>query len=332
MDGKLGYIRIFTFSVNDPQMFVDEFVRLVKELPQEGLIIDVRGNGGGHIHAAERLLQVLTPREIEPERAQFITSRLNLQLCRAHAPSDRFEGLDLSDWIESIQESVRTGATYSLGFPITPREDCNDIGQKYQGPVLLITDALCYSATDMFAASFADHRIGPILGVHANTGAGGANVWSYNLLRKLLGDDVYSPLPHGADMRVAIRRTTRVGENAGGVVEDLGVPPTAVYRMTEADVRGSNEGLIQKAAEMLESETIYGLGVRREGARLHLATKNVSYVEVAINNRTLAAVDVENDAAEVDLEQLGASAPFKLVLRGFDEDQQLVAAHRRSIE
>ena len=55
--GEFGYIRIFTFSVNDPEAFIDEFIRLIELLPQEGLIVDVRGNGGGHIYASEGLLQ-----------------------------------------------------------------------------------------------------------------------------------------------------------------------------------------------------------------------------------------------------------------------------------
>ena len=41
--GTFGHLRIFTFSVQDPAAFVDEFVRLVALLPQKGLILDVRG-------------------------------------------------------------------------------------------------------------------------------------------------------------------------------------------------------------------------------------------------------------------------------------------------
>jgi len=77
-----------------------------------------------------------------------------------------------------------------------------------------ITDARCYSATDIFYAGFADHRIGPVLGVDANTGAGGANVWTHGLLHQLVTtrEGVRSPyrdLPGEVDMRVAIRRTLR---------------------------------------------------------------------------------------------------------------------------
>ena len=59
----VGYIRIRTFSVEEDKPFVNEFVRLIKMLPKNGLIIDVRGNGGGLITAAERLLQTLTSKK-----------------------------------------------------------------------------------------------------------------------------------------------------------------------------------------------------------------------------------------------------------------------------
>ena len=39
--------------------------------------------------------------------------------------------------------------------------------------MVLVTDARCYSTTDIFCAGFQDHGIGRILGVGAATGAGG---------------------------------------------------------------------------------------------------------------------------------------------------------------
>ena len=71
---------------------------------------------------------------------------------------------------------MTTGAAYSTALPLYPADLVNDVGQVYQGPVVLVTDAQCYSACDIFAAGFQDHEIGPVLGVDANTGAGGANV------------------------------------------------------------------------------------------------------------------------------------------------------------
>ena len=117
------------------------------------------------------ILQFLTPHEITPEPYSFICSPLTLEYDK-NPPSDP----GVKYWNASISEALATGSIYSGGYPITDRDEMNQVGQVYYGPVILVTDALCYSATDLFAASFQDHKIGDILGVDENTGAGGANV------------------------------------------------------------------------------------------------------------------------------------------------------------
>ncbi len=263
--GRIGHLRIFTFNVPRADAFVDELGRLVEQLPETGLLLDVRGNGGGLISAAEAALQLFTSRHVEPQRAQFINTPLNLALCLMH-PDDQVDSIHLDRWVASIREAVKTGSTHSLGFPITDLSYLETISQRYFGPVALITDALCYSATDLFAAGFQDHEIGPIVGVHNNTGAGGANVWSHGLLRRLwtaqASDETpYVPLPEGADFHVAIRRTIRVGLHAGGVVEDLGIRPDELHLVTRRDLMEGNTDLINRAAGAL---------ARWQSSRVHL--------------------------------------------------------------
>jgi hypothetical protein len=252
--GTFGYVRVFSFMHSDADAFVAEFKRLVDLLPQDGLIIDVRGNGGGNILASERLLQVLTTDDIEPARFQFINGPLTLALARRYA--------DLAVWAPSIAQSVETGALESLSFPITTKQSLKNIKQDFQpypGPVVLITDALCYSATDMFAAGFQDHKIGKVLGTSGNTGAGGANVWTHSDLRALVGrldpsspvSGAFKPLPRGAEMRVAIRRCLRVRENAGIPVEDLGIVPDEIHNLTKDDLLKGNVDLLDAAGAML---------------------------------------------------------------------------------
>src|SRR5688572_23856289 len=201
--GTFGYLRIRTFNVA-PEALIDEFSRLVRGLPKAGLILDVRGNGGGRVDSAELLLQLLTPRRIEPEPVQFMNTRLNLQICRSHGKDSEFTNLE--PWTASMEQALQTGSAFSAGFPISDADECNAIGQRYFGPVVLITDAFCYSATDIFAAGFQDHEIGKVIGVHRTTGAGGANVWDHDLLQAALQSQgehsIYKPLPRGAGMRV----------------------------------------------------------------------------------------------------------------------------------
>ena len=331
--GVFGHIRIFTFAVQDPGPFVAEFVRLIELLPQNGLIVDVRGNGGGNIHASEFTLQTLTPREIVPEPVQFVATPLNQRICRRHKDNPT-GGFDLGAWFPSMEKATETGAAFSGAFPITPADGANAIGQRYFGPVVLITDARCYSATDIFAAGFQDHSIGPILGVDGNTGAGGANVWTHGLLKNILElpeDDPATPyktLPKGANMRVAIRRTLRTGRASGTPLEDLGVEPDERHPLTRNDVLNGNVDLLARAGELLA-------GLPKRGLSVHIAAgpgddllvkiegTNVDRADVYVDSRPRASVDV--DGGPVSVTVAGTSGTSVVRVEGFAGDE-LVAS------
>jgi hypothetical protein len=332
---EYGHLRIFTFQVDDPGSFVAEFVRLCTLLPQAGLIVDVRGNGGGHIFAAELTLQTLTPVPITPEPTQFTTTPLNRDLCRQHRDGEG--GIDLGPWLVSIEQSVETGAPYSSAYSITPTDLANSVGQRYYGPVVLVTDARCYSATDIFCAGFADHRIGPVLGVDANTGAGGANVWTHGLLRQLVTtrEGVKSPyrdLPGQVDMRVAIRRTLRVGAAAGTPVEDLGVLPDERHLMTRRDIEHDNIDLIARAVSLLRDQRARGLDadgtVGADGVlALEVTSAGIDRIDVWLDDRPVRSLDVQDGSTRLDLPASGAR---RLRLAGYAAGR-LVASRREEL-
>lgn len=317
----LGYIRLFSFDVPDTTRFVTAFVKLITrpDFPQTGLILDVRGNPGGNIRAAESLLQLFTPQRIEPERFEFINSPLNFQICK-HAPDD----WDLDRWKQSIGDSVLTGATYSAGFPLTNEERCNGIGQLYYGPVVLITDALSYSATDIFAAGFQDNHVGVVLGTDGNTGAGGANYWSLdNLMRALKRDpkSPFKPLPKGAEMIVAMRRSIRVGSQAGAPLEEFGVTPDVVLPMTKRDLLEDNADLLAEAAKIIRRQPYHTLTLEpldRDGTRgivVSAETRRpsarvgaeIARVDVYVGDRPVRSIDVTNGNLAATHVSLGVS-------------------------
>jgi C-terminal processing protease CtpA/Prc len=154
----------------------------------------------------------------------------------------------LQTWVESIELSIQTGEIYSQGFHLTPIDSANSLPYHYQQKTVLVVDALCYSTTDIFAAGFQDHEIGKILGTNGRTGAGGANVWTYDFFSQLRD---FSPLPRGVTFRTAIRRSTRVGARAGVPLEDLGVKSDRIHYMTRNDILNGNVDLINAAGEML---------------------------------------------------------------------------------
>ncbi|HEY4640582.1 MAG TPA: S41 family peptidase [Thermoanaerobaculia bacterium] len=324
--GMFGYVRMATFVPPDGDVdgAVDEFVRIIRSLPPNGLILDVRGNGGGYINFGERILQTLTPQRITPEPFHFATTALTIKISQA---------VDwLSEWALPLQTALATGAAFSQGFPLTTADDCNDIGQVYQGPVVLITDAFCYSTTDIFSAGFQDHAIGKILGCHDNTGAGGANVWDYADLLQSLGitPAMFPPLPGGTGMRVAARRSTRVASQSGVPLEDLGVTPNERYYMTRADLLQHNVDLINRAAAILNGEGKQTLSLTAGAAPIdsvRVDCGGIDRVDLSVDGRPISSADVSAGSTTIPLPH-PVAAGSELVALGFRAGVLVVSARR----
>ncbi|HZD73042.1 MAG TPA: S41 family peptidase [Actinomycetota bacterium] len=335
-NGTFGHLRIRSFHIRkDPGAppeapapigeFLEEVERLLRLLPKEGLILDVRGNGGGHLIAAEFLLQFLTPRQVLPEPFQFINTPTTAELCAQVA--------DMGAWSASINASIQTGAQYSSAMPLYGEKSetiVNSVGQLYHGPVVLVTDALCYSATDSFAAGFQDNEIGPVLGVDDNTGAGGANVVEHaDLLEDWHGGPL-KKLPGGARLRVALRRSLRVGKRWGGQpVEDLGVIPDVRHRLTSRDLLEGNADLMEKAGELLARVAVRTLDVdvaSLEGstATLQVTTGALRSLDVYVNARPVRTLQVHDGKHTITV-PLGDAMEVSVRLEGFD-DGHLAAA------
>jgi C-terminal processing protease CtpA/Prc len=338
---EYGYIRIFKFSMEEPEAFVGEFKRLLSCLPANGVIIDVRDNPGGKIMAAERILQLLTLRRpIEPERLYFINTPRTLELCKLQAA-----GYDLFSWIPSIARAMETGATFSASFPINSEADyCNDLEQVYRGPVVLVTNALTYSAAEFFAAGFQDHHIGTILGVDNATGAAGAHVKDYDTLRKFFEKARDSPLrkalPNQAGMTTALRRSVRVGLHAGAEVEDFGVTPDIPYRMTRRDLLEENADLIGYACKLFSALTVQ-VKSTPDGLRLNITTeeirwtdgtlKRINEIDVLVDWRIKHSRRNTKKAASILLDRSAEGRPIEVhgyVRMPRSADRNLIAVRR----
>ncbi len=294
-----GRIRIRTFNVK-VEGFIKEVLRLLEVMAHtDGLIIDLRGNVGGLLPAGERLLQLFTPQRIQPAPVHFRCTPLNLELCR------RVKKPDLSKWGDSIAQSLQTGAVYTRGVPITT--GANAIGQRYYAPVVLLTDALCYSTTDFFIAGFADHKIGDIIGSAGNTGAGGANMLEHAELCKLWAQGAkgkgsqspYEPLPRGTKMHVAFRRSSRVLDWAETPLEDLGVAMSSVRNPTLNDVLDFGIDLYREAAKRLAakqaSRVVFDLRIKPGVGKVTLKgdTSQITWLEVREGGHPLRSVELD---------------------------------------
>jgi hypothetical protein len=195
----------------------------------------------------------------------------------------------------------------------------------------------------MFAAGFRDHEIGTILGVADNTGAGGANVWTHELLRLLMssprpdgsaGTNPFRPLPSGAGMRVSIRRTIRVGAREGAPLEDLGVRPDVRHRMTRDDALHGNRDLMAAAGALLAATPVHRIElvdaeVRGDELELTIRTEAVDRADVWIDGRPAASFDALDGQLNRRVRP-AAPDPVTVELRGY-LDGRLVARTTRPV-
>jgi hypothetical protein len=333
VEGRFGYLRINTFETNASDQFVTEFGQILdvmqKKAP-DGLILDVRSNPGGAIDAAERILQFLTPGPIKPANFHFVNSRLTQQVA-ASLKQDSGRAalgenqLEWQPWVDDLLESVASGSPLTRGRPLTNPDQANDTGQRYQGPITLIVDALAYSATDIFAAGFQDHGIGKIIGVDENTGGGGANRWLHEELRAKLehvpGVGIRQ-LPGGAQMGLAIRRSTRVGARAGYPIEDFGVARDVKYLLTRDDVLHDDRDLLKFACQQLAAQPTRRLKVltaeMKDGQiEVTLEAHNLRRIECLVNGLVQCSYDA--DAAQPLLVPTTGliDAPAQIRVNGF---------------
>ncbi len=240
----IGYIRLWSFDIDDDQVFLDEVTRVIGLLPQRGLVIDVRANPGGNIYACERILQLFTDGPIVPARFALRATPLTARLAETNP--------DLAPWADSLQQAMETGEQYSQHLSISDADACNDTGRRYPGPSVCVTDANTYSCGDLFAAGFVDHQIGAVVSVGEATGAGGANVWGYFDLQAALAaaGTVLPTLPDGFGLSMSIRRMTRTGAAEGLGIEDVGVRGIHVD-LTYRDLFESNTDLLKRCIEHL---------------------------------------------------------------------------------
>ena len=280
--GTFGYLRIWSFDVDDDDGFIDAAISLLRRLPARGLIIDLRANPGGFIWAAERLLQLFTPNPVTPTKFGLRATPITSAMARAV-----FNQGELAPWAESLFTAEQTGEPYSSHLPITPPERCNDVGQQYGGPVVVIVDANTYSLGDLFAAGIVDNRIGPVICIGQATGAGGANVWRSDDLRVAL-DAAKAPLPRlpdGVQFTLAVRRAVRSNDAAGTLIEDAGVPGQP-YEMTRSDIFRKNRDLIELCGQLLAAQPLTRLEVTAKGRTLTVETAGLDQIDLFVDGHT----------------------------------------------
>ncbi len=145
LDGGWGYIRLSTFAAESLQIVVDAFDRALDSVfNAPGLIIDLRGNGGGYLDGMTELAGRLLADETTFGYYQ---------------KRERGEAIDFEPWDPAaVTDTLRTALTAKPRQPV------------YRGPVVLIIDRACFSACEGFAGTL--QALGRVLLVGGATGGG----------------------------------------------------------------------------------------------------------------------------------------------------------------
>jgi hypothetical protein len=128
-------------------------------------------------------------------------------------------------------------------------------------------------------------------------------------------------LPKGAGMRVAIRRTLRVGPEAGTELEDFGVTRDAKHDLTRDDLLNGNVDLIAKAAALLKKGTAreFEVVAKRAGDDVQIGVKarNVDSIDVFVGGRPRLSKTVGAGGVKFGIP---AKRNAEIELRGYSGD------------
>lgn len=189
LDGNVGYLRIASMEDDDAFLgALDAAMATFRET--KGLVIDVRGNGGGSRAALMRLF----PYFVAPGEAPWVA---NVAACRLSPgqKGDDAEGLLSDRWLFpvtssrwSTEDRAAIGAVAKKFVPewqprpeefsawhfLVPRRADNPQAFFYDKPVAILLDADCFSATDIFLAAFAGRPRVTLVGQTSGGGSGRA--------------------------------------------------------------------------------------------------------------------------------------------------------------
>lgn len=313
--GKIAKFDLETFMPEGDESAdnVIHQVRLQLEKAQPdtaALIIDMRGNGGGLILLAEGLTQLFTPNYVESMPVRFLPNQLNLDtFLKANQGKE-------NGWSQDAKDGMSSRSKYTKPRTITSKDAANRYGQVWFKPVVVLTDANCYSACDLFAAAMQDHAAATIIGTHSTTGAGGANVMSYDIFRQIFeqteGDNPFIKLPGQQSMRVSWRQTIRVGKNKDQLIENAGVRSDVTVRYVTEDVVGGESRVlmreVHKAIDQIiprhKSSISLASSLKQENGKAASwseTVRGVDTLEVVKGDKVIATYETDSAGATVDI-------------------------------
>lgn len=246
LDGDLGYLRLE--QMRGDAEFLDGLDAAMQSFRDtRGLVIDVRGNGGGTRDALRRLAPYLLPPDGTPVVGNVAAVLHDGDRPGHDALADR--GLYPADWNgwtdaqrAAITQFARTfrpswklpaGRFSPWHFLVLDRAD-NERAFAYERPVVVLIDRACFSATDVFAAALGALPNVRLVGEPTSGGSGRAR---RHVLPKT---------------GVRLQLSTMASFRPDGVLfEGNGVVPDVVVSMLPGDLVGTSDTVLRRAEDLL---------------------------------------------------------------------------------
>ncbi len=252
LEGNVGYLRVS--SMDGDEAFQQKLRRAMQNLRDTGgLIIDVRGNGGG----SREPLRTLLPYFVKPGEPPAVVNVAAYRLGKGDEP-DKPEGYlkdryllpaGASKWSDSERRAISAFAPgfkpewtpprlefsdwhYMVISPAAAR--AGDGGFHYERPVIVLMNEDCYSATDIFLAAFKGRPNVTLMGGPSGGGS---------------GRSIPYLLPNsGLEVRLSSMASFRPD---GRLYDGRGIEPDVLMQPVLEDYLGSGDSVLEAAVARL---------------------------------------------------------------------------------
>ncbi len=245
--GNIGYLRIRRMDVSAVDL-LREWMPRFRET--DGLILDVRGNGGGLRTPILELAGYLLTEQDEPRIGNVAKYRLAEKFGPDHLSASRFVYRESSERLDERERRAIRLFHRSFKPQWSPPKDefsewhylvlskrAGDERYHYTKPVAILMDEICFSATDIFLSSFKGWPNVTLIG--QPSGGGSARTQSFRLPKS------------GLEVRCASMASFQPD---GRLYDTNGVEPDIlVRRPPDYYVEGGRDVILERALEELRS-------------------------------------------------------------------------------
>ncbi|KAJ8326706.1 hypothetical protein O5D80_002248 [Batrachochytrium dendrobatidis] len=296
---NLGIIRLDDFVPKNLKTGAQADMEGVREIHRllstvlkntNSVLIDLRKNLGGNGNFANAIPQLFKP-DFQPMLIRYLMSSV--------AYNTLVNGTSFFDTSGPAWYNTPPGSKYSVNHDRNSFDQSNMYGQAYLKPVGAFTDAICYSACDMFSASFQSSETGHVFGEDGTTGGGGSDIFSLDSTLLALNPVDFKPMPYYQELTdettgqsytnvlsIGVRQLVRNGKYQGQLVEDTGTVSEYIVRPRLTDILpGSTENSqFDRIADQLKT-----LGVKTGLNNLHFVSERINYYTTSSD----VTIDVE---------------------------------------